>query len=149
MTALSREHHDGLLFCWKIKQGLGNGTDAAMLRNFTMWYWRYHMNPHFLREEKILLPRISDHSLAGQLKKEHDDITDLILALDKNPDKDLFSILILFVTNHIRFEERHVFGYLEKILSEDQLNTIAGELAPATVSDKVWAYPFWTKRIKG
>ena len=31
LVPLSREHHYGLLFCWKLKQGLANGTDPEIL----------------------------------------------------------------------------------------------------------------------
>lgn len=148
LAALSREHHDGLLFCWKIRQGLGNGTDCVMLRDYIRWYWRHYMKPHFLQEEKILLPCIADHTLASQLQKEHDDIKELILALDNEPDNNLFSILALFVGNHIRFEERYVFGYLENTLPEEQLNVIAEKLAATTHSEKDWDHPFWNKKTR-
>lgn len=148
LAALSREHHDSLLFCWKIRQGLGNGTDTVMLRNYILWYWRHYMKAHFLQEEKVLLPYIADQTLALQLQKEHDDIKELIIVLDNDPDSNLFSILALFVSNHIRFEERYVFGYLENILSEDQLNTIAEKLTVTSHSGKEWAYPFWSEKSK-
>ena len=148
LATLSREHHEGLLFCWKIRQGLENGTDIMLLRDFTLWYWRYHMKPHFYQEEKILLPYISGHSFADQLKKEHDDIRELILSLDKDPNESLFSTLAILVSNHIRFEERQVFNYLENVLSEDQLNVIAKELAITPASGEEWEQPFWGKRIK-
>jgi hemerythrin-like domain-containing protein len=146
LAALSREHHDSLLFCWKIKQGLGNGTDVVTLRDYILWYWRHYMRSHFIQEEKILLPYIADPALASQLQQEHADIKELILALDNDPDNNLFSILALFVANHIRFEERWLFSYLENILSGDQLNTIADKLSATSHSDKEWAYPFWSRK---
>jgi len=149
LATLSREHHDGLLFCWKIRQGLGNGTDAVMLRDYVLWYWRHYMRTHFFQEEKILLPYIVNQALASQLQKEHDDIKEIILTLDNNPDNNLFSILASFVSNHIRFEERCLFNYLENILSEDQLNVIVEKLGVAPHAGKEWAYPFWSKKTKG
>ncbi len=146
LATLSREHHDSLLFCWKIKQGLGNGTDAVTLRDYILWYWRHYMRTHFIQEEKILLPYIADPALASQLQQEHADIKELVLALDNDPDNNLFSILTLFVTNHIRFEERWLFGYLENVLSDDQLNTIADKLSATSHSDKEWSHPFWSRK---
>lgn len=146
LATLSREHHDSLLFCWKIKQGLGNGTDAVTLRDYILWYWRHYMRTHFIQEEKILLPYIADPALASQLQQEHADIRELVLALDNDPDNNLFSILTLFVTNHIRFEERWLFSYLENVLSDDQLNTIADKLSATSHSDKEWSHPFWSRK---
>ncbi|MEO5946621.1 MAG: hypothetical protein ABIP79_07360, partial [Chitinophagaceae bacterium] len=47
LTPLSREHHDGLLFAWKIRQGLENETPLEQLRKYTMWFWQQHIKPHF------------------------------------------------------------------------------------------------------
>ena len=72
LQPLSREHHDGLLFVWKIKQGLENRTSSEKLKDYTGWYWRNHIKPHFFQEEKVLLPFIPEgHPMAVQLKKEH------------------------------------------------------------------------------
>lgn len=106
------------------------------------------MKAHFFQKEKVLLPYITDQTLALQLQKEHDDIKELIVVLDNDPDSNLFSILVSFIRNHIRFEERYVFGYLENILSEDQLNTIAEKLTVTSRSGKEWAYPFWSGKNK-
>ncbi|HEX4876854.1 MAG TPA: hypothetical protein VFV31_09305, partial [Chitinophagaceae bacterium] len=56
LAPLSREHHDGLLFAWKIKQGIANNATVEQMRKFALWYWRQHIKPHFFQEEKILLP---------------------------------------------------------------------------------------------
>lgn len=70
LIPLSREHHDGLLFVWKLRQGLKNNTTVGVLRNFCNWYWTQHIKPHFHQEEKILLQYIArDHKMAVQLKK--------------------------------------------------------------------------------
>jgi len=53
LAPLSREHHDGLLFAWKIKQGLANKTSIATLCSYTRWFWTNHMKPHFKDEEKV------------------------------------------------------------------------------------------------
>jgi hypothetical protein len=145
LAHLSREHHETLLFSWKLRQGLGNNTSSKELRDFTLWYWRNFMKPHFEQEEKILLPYLSGHYYEAQLKKEHDDIRDLVLTLDIHPERTLFSILSSFVDNHVRFEERHVFGYLENSLTPDQLDKVAEELLSQPSCSSDWKNPFWEK----
>ncbi|MBK8139946.1 MAG: hypothetical protein IPK57_02320 [Chitinophagaceae bacterium] len=51
LAPLSREHHDGLLFAWKIKQGLDNKTPLDKLRKYSLWYWQQHIKPHFSRKK--------------------------------------------------------------------------------------------------
>jgi hemerythrin-like domain-containing protein len=146
LASLSREHHDGLLFVWKLKQGLGNGTSLTILKDFTQWHWRKHLKPHFTQEEKILLPHIGSSQLAEQLMKEHNDIRELILAIDINTDRATFSILANFVENHIRFEERQLFTYLQKSLSEEQMETIGSALEAHQASCEEWPNEFWIRK---
>ena len=148
LQPLSREHHDGLLFVWKIRQGLNNNTSIDKLREYTGWYWRHHIRPHFFQEEKILLPFIpASHSLRAQLKEEHDDIKELILFIDKEPDRIDFIHLSNLIDTHIRFEEREFFQYLEQHLSEKNLTDIFDQLEKHPVSnEEEWEDEFWMSR---
>lgn len=148
LAPLSREHHDGLLFAWKIKQGLENRTSVELLRKFSMWYWRNHIKPHFYQEEKILIPYMPEgHEMAIQLKEEHDHIRELILEIDKQPDIQSLKILCDLLNKHIRFEERELFKYLEELLSKEQLDIVFNELEKHPVScDTEWTEEFWVRK---
>lgn len=128
LDSLNSEHRDSLLFCWRIKQGLADGTSTTKLRDLAVHHWNNHLKPHFLREEEVILPFILNQSLAEQFKQDHTDIRELILALHKNPTLNAFPILTAFIANHIRFEERCLFSYLEKILSEEQFYEMEDKL---------------------
>lgn len=148
LAPLSREHHDGLLFAWKIKQGLENKTSIDTLKDFALWYWRHHIKPHFYQEEKILLPYIPhDHPMAVQLKEEHDHIRELILGLDEEADKHTLLILCDLLNKHIRFEERELFEYLEELLSKEQLDHVFAEIEKHPLScDAEWKEEFWVRK---
>lgn len=148
LAPLSREHHDGLLFAWKIKQGLENRTSVELLRKFSMWYWRNHIKPHFYQEEKILIPYMPEgHEMAIQLKEEHDHIRELILEIDKQPDIQSLKILCDLLNKHIRFEERELFKYLEELLSKEQLDIVFNELEKHPVScETEWTEEFWVRK---
>ncbi|HEX6845465.1 MAG TPA: hypothetical protein VF144_00740, partial [Chitinophagaceae bacterium] len=82
LAPLSREHHDGLLFVWKIRQGLANGTPVETLGDYTKWFWTNHIKPHFKDEEKVLVKFLPvDNALVKQMFKEHAEIRDLIISL--------------------------------------------------------------------
>ncbi len=147
LAPLSREHHDGLLFAWKIRQGLNNGTSFSKLREYTVWFWKNHIKPHFFQEEKILLPYMpSAHPLAEQLKNEHAQIRELILHLDKEADKQSFTILCDLLDKHIRFEERQLFGYLESSLTAEQLDEIYPQLEAHPQSCGTYNDEFWLRK---
>jgi hemerythrin-like domain-containing protein len=147
LTPLSREHHDGLLFAWKLRQGLNNKTPIETLRSYCYWYWKHRINQHFRQEEDILLKFIPcDNKMAIQLKEEHNDIRELILSISHNPDTTTISMLADFVCRHIRFEERSLFVYLEESLTQEQLNDISRQLEMEPVCSKEWKEEFWLRK---
>lgn len=147
LQPLSREHHDGLLFVWKIRQGLSNHTNIEKLKEFTGWFWRNHIKPHFFQEEKILLPFLpASHPMSLQLKNEHDYIRELILTIDREADRYDFIRLVNLIETHIRFEERELFQYLEQHLSEKDMMEIYEQLEKHPVAcEEKWNDEFWLK----
>ena len=147
LAPLSREHHDGLLFAWKIKQGLANGTSVETLCNYTRWFWSNHIKPHFKGEEKVLVKFLpGDNALVQQMFKEHAQIRDLVISLDKEPDSNSLQLLAEVINDHIRFEERELFSYAEKTLSPEQLNEIYNELPDELQCDTEWKDEFWLRK---
>lgn len=148
LAPLSREHHDGLLFAWKIKQGLENKTSIETLRKYAMWYWRNHIKRHFYQEEKILIPYMPEgHPMATRLKEEHDHIRELILGLDEEADIQTLQILCDLVNKHIRFEERELFVYLEELLTTEQLDNVFVEIEKHPVTcETEWTEEFWVRK---
>ena len=147
LTPLSHEHHEGLLFVWKIRQGLQHKVSIDKMRKYAIWYWRNHIKPHFYQEENILLPYLPiDHPMAIRLKKEHEHIREHILNLDKEADYNTYRLLVDLVNDHIRFEERELFGFLEQTLSPDQLDDIFKKLEEHPLRCDEWTDEFWVKK---
>jgi len=147
LAPLSREHHDGLLFAWKIKQGLANGTTVETLCNYTRWFWTNHLKSHFKNEETVLVRFLpADNSLVLQMFKDHEQIRDLIISIDKEPGSNSLKLLADFVNNHIRFEERELFVYAEKTLTQEQLNEIYKELPHDLNCETEWKDEFWVRK---
>ncbi|HEU4859447.1 MAG TPA: hemerythrin domain-containing protein [Chitinophagaceae bacterium] len=147
LAPLSREHHDGLLFAWKIKQGLANSTPVETLCNYTRWFWSNHIKPHFKDEEQVLIKFLpADNPLVQQMIREHAQIRDLVILLDKTPDSNSLQLLSEFINNHIRFEERELFPYAEKTLTPEQLNEIYNNLPHNLHCDNEWNDEFWVRK---
>jgi hemerythrin-like domain-containing protein len=147
LAPLSREHHEGLLFVWKIKQGLANKTSLDVMCNYTRWFWANHLKPHFKNEETLLIKYLpADNPLVKQMIKEHEKIKDLIFSLDKVPDEGNVKLVAEYLNNHIRFEERLLFPYAEQLLTPDQLKEIFNHLPKELKCESEWQNEFWVKK---
>jgi len=147
LAPLSREHHDGLLFAWKIKQGIANGTSIETLCNYARWFWTNHLKSHFTDEETVLVKFLpADNPLVLQMFQEHAQIRELIISLDKEPVSNSLKLLAEHINNHIRFEERKLFVYVENTLTQEQLDGIYKELPHELHCDTEWEVEFWVKK---
>jgi len=121
---LSREHHHALLLCWKIKNGLSKGVASYRIKKYTDWFYKYHLEPHFSLEEKVLFPilgnknglviqAIREHRLLSRLFAEADNVEDTLKKIEGT------------LKQHIRFEERVLFNEIQNKATEKQLQTLS------------------------
>lgn len=148
IVQLSRDHHFGLLFCWKIRQGLQKGVALERIRAYINYFWQQHLVQHFEEEENLLFGKISE-DVVRQPKDEHQIIRLLITDINGcgKEDVSLYKQLVSLMDQHIRFEERVMFPYIEEHLSESQLQEIAGVLTQnhkESFKDE-FSDEFWTK----
>ena len=143
LVPLSKEHQDGMNFLNRLREGIDK-VSITRLCNYTRWFWKNHIRPHFFQEEKILLPYMpSDHPLAIKLKEDHAYIRDLILSLDHEAEPQSFKALCDLLDTHIRFEEQELFSYLEDTLTVEELNMIHEQLEVHPVVAEEWEDVFW------
>lgn len=128
IITLSRDHHSGLLFGWKVKEGLRKGVPLPIILKYINFFWENHLKDHF-REEEELLFNLLDDDLSRQGKSEHRMLEQRLQHLNHYEHEaaaDYLSFAEL-LTNHIRFEERTLFPHLEASLPEPILKQ-AGEV---------------------
>lgn len=112
LQPFSREHHDGLLLSWKIKQGLKHHVDTVRIKRYTDWFWQVHLKSHFEAEEQYIFPILrDDDELVVQALSEHQQLEELF-HLD-TPDTDSLILLADLLNHHIRFEERILFAKIQ------------------------------------
>lgn len=109
IVILSREHHHGLLFAWKLRQGLKAQTEPARMAKYVSWFWDKHLMSHFRDEENLLFSGVQ-HSLVDAAIQQHAVIKDLIhrISGDNQSNAEAFARLADLVTDHIRLEEREL-----------------------------------------
>ena len=119
----SRDHHHGLLLCWKIKVGLQKNIELNRISNYVSSFWNSHLKAHFLEEDKYVftvLPANDEHIM--QAIKEHNSLRanfekeNMDIATVQNIEKELNA--------HIRFEERLLFNKIQEAATEAQLQQL-------------------------
>lgn len=122
IVALSREHHFGLLFCWKIRQGIKKQVPPERIRPYVKYFWDNHLQGHFEEEETLLFAYLQDN-LVEQAVFEHKHIRELVETVGNiNPaTENQLNNLADTVDDHIRFEERTLFPHIERELPEEKL----------------------------
>lgn len=127
---LSREHHYGLLFCWKVRTGLKKEVDVNRIKRYVEYFYHSHLKPHFKEEETLLFNKVK-HELCDDAQKDHWEISELVSKI-LSGENDIRSNLVELsnkVDDHIRFEERKLFPFLEETLTEADLTMIGEQLS--------------------
>ena len=147
LAPLSRDHHEALLFVWKIRQGLKNGTDQKTIGQFVEWFWKRHLEEHFREEEQILAPWLpKENDLVQRMLNDHQDIEAMVHINEQIADPALLEELAGKINDHVRFEERELFPFAEQQIPADRLDTIKEQLMAEVHSGLPWTNEFWLKK---
>jgi hemerythrin-like domain-containing protein len=147
MVELSKDHHAGLLFSWKIKEGLKRDVELSRIKKYVNYFWEHHLKLHFQEEEALLFNRIDQDALSRQGKNEHQMLQNRFNRLNHNENavKDEYFEFAELLIKHIRFEERILLPHLEQALPLSALKSVEAYLTqqhPVPFKDN---YPdeFW------
>lgn len=152
LQALSRDHHHGLLFGWKIRKGLTTLADPDLIIQYVEYFSKSALFPHFEEEEKQVLIYLADNdSFKQRTLEEHERIRKLtgrIIKAISASSSQLLEVARL-LDEHIRFEERELFPYLEKVLTTDQLNEMGSVIeASHTPFVEKFKNEFWNTGVR-
>lgn len=141
LKPLSREHHHGLLLCWKIRTGIKKEIETLRIWSYVSWFYDNHLAQHFETEEKYIYPVLgSDNEFIKKAVSEHRKIKHLIQEATKSY-KNL-NLIAEIIENHIRFEERSLFHKIQAIATEEQLQQINSQHTEVKFIDNL-NDPFW------
>ncbi len=123
LQGVSREHHHGLLLCWKIRTGLSKKVAPERIKTYVDWFFKTHLIPHFELEETYIFPILGmDNPKIKKALREHRRLVRLVTS-----SVDLIRRLVQIeeeLEQHIRYEERQLFNEIQKVATESQLETI-------------------------
>ncbi len=117
---LSREHHTALQLALKAKRAAVSGDQALVEATAATCLTAYaaELDPHFVVEETVLLPLLlgaGENALVAQVESDHRVLRDLCAQLQQADATTLLGFAEC-LTAHVRFEERELFGVVERLL---------------------------------
>jgi len=122
LQPISREHHFGLLLCWKIRTGFKYDIEPIRIWDYVQWFYEKHLIPHFEFEEKHIFPLLGDlDSLVDQALYDHQELHKLC---KQECSTEVLSEIESKLEAHIRFEERVLFNKLQDTIDQSKLDTI-------------------------
>ncbi|MCA0429631.1 MAG: hemerythrin domain-containing protein [Bacteroidetes bacterium] len=141
LKPLSREHHHGLLLCWKIKTGFSKNIEIERIKNYTDWFFEANLKTHFKLEEEIAFPVLgNNHLLVERAISEHKRLRELFS--EKIEIKKSLLAIEHELEQHIRFEERILFNEIEQLVTSEIMESINQIHNNETISDD-WKDEFW------
>lgn len=146
LVVLSKEHHFGLLACWKVRQGIALNIEPQRIKNYINYFWNNHLAQHFETEENILF-KSSEGKLIDTALLEHDELRSQIKSINDGVTVDNLTSFADLLEQHIRFEERELFKNLQSELSEETLNKIGEDIEELGEEPFIENYndAFWLK----
>lgn len=141
LQSLSREHHYGLLLCWKIRSGLKKSVDIERIKVYTDWFFKNSLSKHFNIEEEFVFKLLgNNHEYVKKALADHRRLTRLFEDT-KNIEKSL-NQLEEELEKHIRFEERVLFPEIQKTASEHEIELIMKIHSEESYYED-WGDEFW------
>lgn len=145
LAPLSRDHHEGLLFVWKIRQGIRNSIATYRIADYCQWFWDNHLAGHMEKEERLLPSILSvEHPMMQKMVNEHEAIKEQINALQQYSCYQTLEHLARVIEYHIRFEERQLFYLVEQLSLPGQLDELHVNHQKESIAE--WNDAFWLEK---
>lgn len=149
LVSLSREHHDGLLLCWKINEGLGKEIPTERIGAYVLYFFDNHLARHFDEEEQYIFPLLKANNIDRKEAETHHKLLREIVDNFKNSDQIVWLSLQHFaeiLKQHIRFEERVLFPLIEQEATPEALKSAASNLTMQPKNNADWKDEFWINK---
>ncbi|MEC7772126.1 MAG: hemerythrin domain-containing protein [Bacteroidota bacterium] len=141
LQGVSREHHHGLLLCWKIRTGLSKNVPMERIKDYVDWFYKTYLVPHFELEETYIFPIVgNDHPWVKKALSDHRRLNRLFTST--TADMKTLGQIEETLEQHIRFEERQLFNYVQEMANNKQLDIIKKQHSNEKFNDNI-SDPFW------
>ena len=148
LISLSRDHHEGLLLCWKINTGINKGVSMDRIAAYILHFSNQSLNKHFDEEECYVFTLLPpDHPNRKEAELHHKLMREMVGNF-KNKSQ-LFPLSIKYFAEilemHIRYEERVLFNIIEIEADKQALKLTEKKLTSPIKKNVEWHDQFWLK----
>jgi len=134
LAGLSEEHHHGLVWSRRLRKLTSRDTEQSLREVIDQFLqvWEQEINPHFRREEEILLPVFARTDMywaesIREMLRQHVLLRRDVWLIKEDPQPHIIQRIGDLLQEHIRLEEREVFPLIQQHAEEHLLARI-GEL---------------------
>lgn len=126
------------------------GVAPHRIVDYVEYFSSNFLDPHFREEEDLLFSLLDDNRVEKAMD-HHKQINGLIGELVKggqNHSYEKLEKLVNMVDDHVRYEERQLFPYMERVLNNEQLEAVGKHLNTDHTMPLKDQYKdeFWVKR---
>jgi len=150
LKPLSRDHHLGLQLCWKIRMGIDWKIAPERISKYVIFIYNIHLKPHFHQEEQYVFTLLEKNNEKTRIAiDDHNQIKKLVDLIYNNISEYVY--LKQFeehLRQHIRYEERVLFPYIELYSNKSKL-IVSGQIIASLHDDIIdldWMDEFWIKK---
>lgn len=141
LAALTAEHQNSLLFCWKIHMGLRKGVELSRIKTYVDWFFENHLLPHLEKEEQMLIHILGESDpVVIKSFAQHRRLKRLFLK--KNELLKQLNSIEEELERNIRFEETKLFRELRVKLNFFSAEFIHNEEDLPQIQEE-WQDCFW------
>ena len=134
LVPLGHDHHRALEAALRLRRATAE-TLAEDLSYFREFWAGHAQRQHFEIEEELLLPAITGDeewdAMANRVRREHEQIREWAETAAGVDDAHALGELL---NDHVRFEERELFEFLESRLTQAELDRLGREIEAARPS---------------
>ena len=149
LKTLSWEHHDGLVVSFRLQQGIKKNSRSDEMSHYILHTWNTILKHHFWQEEQIIKPNLNQSAkgkeLVNQMQNDHNKIDQLVKQIQSdNKSNKFIEEFASLLNQHIRFEERQLFPFIEQEINTKELQEVGNFLKQHhNPSCEVWPNQFW------
>ena len=141
LAALSRDHHHALEAALRLRRADVADVDGAVAH--LQAFWQARGRRHFEIEERLILPALPQadadwREATARVRDEHARIRAAVDRVSPGGNRAALEAahgLGQLLHDHVRFEERHLFGLLEARLPEPELASLGEAIERAEASE--------------
>lgn len=122
-ASVTIDHYFGLIFCFRLRQGIQRSIDLDRIREYVIYFFENHLLDHLEEEERLVLCNLNKNSeIKRRAEKHFQNLRKAYykLRVKKNSIRRI-ELIVRYLEDYIRYEERVLFSHVSKKICSGNL----------------------------